>query len=72
MKTLVLNASPKKSASDTMHITRAFLEGMEQISQNEVKVVDLYDKHIEYCKGVLCMHAQWRRLRNCRRHERVA
>lgn len=34
-----------------MHITRAFLEGMEQISQNEVKVVDLYDKHIEYCKG---------------------
>lgn len=56
MKTLVLNASPKKSASDTMHITRAFLDGMGQIAQNDIKVVDLYDKHIEYCKGCFaCM-----------------
>lgn len=56
MKILVLNASPKKDASDTMHITRAFLKGMEQVAQNDVKVVNLYDKHIEYCKGCFaCM-----------------
>ncbi len=28
MKVLVLNGSPKREASDTMHITRAFLKGM--------------------------------------------
>lgn len=30
MKLLVLNASPKRNESDTMHLTRAFLEGMNQ------------------------------------------
>ena len=29
MRILVLNGSPKRDASDTMHITRAFLAGME-------------------------------------------
>ena len=30
MKILVLNGSPKRDQSDTMHITRAFLEGMRR------------------------------------------
>jgi multimeric flavodoxin WrbA len=28
MRILVLNGSPKRDKSDTMHITRAFLEGI--------------------------------------------
>ena len=32
MKILVLNGSPKRDKSDTMHITRAFLEGIPQKS----------------------------------------
>ena len=49
MKTLVINGSPKKENSDTMHITRAFLDGMNEVSQNEIKIINAVDKHIEYC-----------------------
>ena len=56
MKTLVINGSPKKENSDTMHITRAFLDGMNEASQNEVKTINAIDKHIEYCTGCFaCM-----------------
>ena len=51
MKILVLNGSPKRDLSDTMHITRAFLEGMESVSPQEKKVVNVIDKDIRYCRG---------------------
>ncbi|MBE6742050.1 MAG: flavodoxin family protein [Ruminococcaceae bacterium] len=51
MKILVFNASPKKDKSDTMHITRAFLEGMNGAEQQDIKIIDVIDKHIEYCTG---------------------
>lgn len=57
MKILVLNGSPKKDSSDTMHITRAFIEGMCEAKECEVEIIHAVDKHIEYCTGCFaCMH----------------
>ena len=56
MKILVFNGSPKKEKSDTLHITRAFLEGMEQTEPQEVSMIHVIDQHIEFCSGCLsCM-----------------
>ena len=51
MKILVFNGSPKREKSDTMHITRAFLEGMNEVSEQEIQLIHVIDKHIEYCTG---------------------
>ena len=51
MKILVFNGSPKKEKSDTLHITRAFLEGMQEAAPQEIKFIDVIDKRIEYCRG---------------------
>lgn len=57
MKILVLNGSPKREKSDTMNITRAFLEGMREASEQEIEIIDVIDKHIEYCSGCFtCTH----------------
>ena len=57
MKVLVLNGSPKREQSDTMHITRAFLEGMREQQPQEITTIHVIDKHIEYCTGCFaCMH----------------
>ena len=57
MKILVLNGSPKREKSDTMHITRAFLAGMNDAVPQDVQIVHVIDKHIEYCTGCFsCMH----------------
>lgn len=56
MKILVINGSPKKDESDTMHITRAFLDGMNEAAEHEIKTINAIDKHIEYCRGCFaCM-----------------
>ena len=51
MKILVFNGSPKRDRSDTMHITRAFLEGMQDAAEQDIHVIDVIDRHIEYCSG---------------------
>lgn len=51
MKTLAFNGSPKRDKSDTLHITRAFLEGMKEVSEQEITTIHVIDKHIEYCMG---------------------
>lgn len=56
MKISVYNGSPKRENSDTMHITRAFLEGMKEVGGQEIKQVNIIDRHIEYCRGCFsCM-----------------
>lgn len=56
MKIFVINGSPKKDKSDVMHITRAFVDGMNEVSQNEVHTIHAVDQHIEYCTGCFaCM-----------------
>ena len=56
MKILVLNGSPKRGQSDTMHITRAFLDGMQAAAPQDVHVIHTVERHIEYCTGCFsCM-----------------
>ena len=57
MKILVLNGSPKRDNSDVMHITNAFLEGMNETGTQEVTIIHAIDRHVEYCAGCFaCMH----------------
>ena len=59
MKILVLNGSPKKEKSDTMHITRAFLDGMMETMHHEIQMIHVIDRHIEFCSGCLaCMRTR--------------
>ena len=56
MKILVLNGSPKRDKSDTMHITRAFLDGMNEVACQEDHIIHVIDRHIEFCTGCFsCM-----------------
>ena len=57
MKILVLNGSPKREKSDTMHMTRAFLDGMKETGPQDIHIIHAVDRHIEYCTGCFaCMH----------------
>lgn len=51
MKILVFKGSPKKERSDTMHITHAFLGGMNEAAPQEVQSINVTDMHIEFCRG---------------------
>ena len=51
MKILVRNGSPKRESSDTMHITRAFLDGMNDVAPQDITTIHVIDRHIEYCTG---------------------
>ncbi|MEE0962901.1 MAG: flavodoxin family protein [Ruminococcus bromii] len=49
MKLLILNGSPKSGRSNTMNITRAFIDGFPK--GTEVEQIDLYKKEIKPCLG---------------------
>ena len=47
----MLNGSPKKENSDTMHLTRAFLRGMQEAAPQEVRIIDVIDRRLGFCRG---------------------
>ena len=51
MNILVFNGSPKKQRSDTLHLSRAFLDGMCEAAPQEIHAIDVIDRHIEFCRG---------------------
>ena len=56
MKILVLNGSPKRENSDTLRITNAFLDGMQDAAAQQIHTIHVIDSHIEYCAGCFaCM-----------------
>lgn len=55
MNVLVLNGSPRKK-SDTMHITKAFLAGLNFENDCDITIIDVIKKHIKPCLGCFkCM-----------------
>ena len=48
MKTLVINGSPRGEGSNTMNLTKAFLEGT---GWTDVEVIDISKLNIQGCKG---------------------
>jgi len=48
MKTLLINGSPKGERSDTMHLTKAFLEGAKL---TDVEVIDISKLNVRGCMG---------------------
>ena len=51
MKIPVFNGSLKREKSDTMHVTRTFLAGMNDFAPRETTFIDVIDKKTEYCTG---------------------
>lgn len=51
LKVLLFNGSPKKEKSDTLHITKAFLDGIREVKDVEIKVINTIDCNIKYCLG---------------------
>jgi len=51
MKILVINGSPKGNASNTLKLTKSFLEGMNSVQQHEVEFIDLLRSNINPCTG---------------------
>ncbi|MBQ1258214.1 MAG: flavodoxin family protein [Clostridia bacterium] len=50
MKILVLNGSPKIQ-SDTMRMTKSFLDGLSENTECEITIIDVIKKNIKPCTG---------------------
>ena len=51
MKVLVLNGSPKGERSNTYRLTGAFLDGVRQVQQTDVEVLEVGKLHLLPCQG---------------------
>ena len=57
MKITVWNGSPKRDRSDTLCITRAFLEGMQAAGEQQIRIRHAIDQNVAPCTGCFaCMH----------------
>ncbi|MDR2211371.1 MAG: NAD(P)H-dependent oxidoreductase, partial [Spirochaetaceae bacterium] len=54
MKILVLNGSPKGERSNSLQLTRAFLEGMGALQNHSVDTITVSQKDIKPCRGCFC------------------
>ncbi|HHX25021.1 MAG TPA: NAD(P)H dehydrogenase [Thermoanaerobacterales bacterium] len=51
MNILVINGSPKGEKSNTLKITRAFLDGMCSKQRHNINIVNISEKDIQHCRG---------------------
>lgn len=51
MKILVLNGSPKGERSNTLQLTNAFLEGLNQNETHEIETITISKMNIDHCLG---------------------
>lgn len=51
MNVVVLNGSPRGEGSNTLKITRAFLEGISSQREVSIEIVDISKADISHCKG---------------------
>jgi multimeric flavodoxin WrbA len=54
MNILALNGSPRSEKSNTLRLTRAFLEGINRVGSHTVETITIADKKIEPCRGCYC------------------
>lgn len=53
MKVLVLNGSPRMERSNSLRLTKAFLEGLGETGELEIEELTISKMHIEPCLGCL-------------------
>lgn len=46
-----MEVSIKRGVSDTMHLPRAFVTGMNDVEENQIHTIHVINQHIEYCTG---------------------
>ncbi len=51
MKVLIINGSPRGERSNTLQMTKAFIDGMKKAAEVETETVTIKDLNIESCRG---------------------
>lgn len=51
MKTLIINGSMKGEASHSMMVAKKFVEGLKEVTDTDVRTLELGTMNIEHCRG---------------------
>ncbi|MDR3343766.1 MAG: flavodoxin family protein, partial [Treponema sp.] len=54
MNILVINGSPKGEKSNTLKITNAFIDGINNVGNHLIEIIIVSQKSIEPCRGCFC------------------